>query len=142
MDFQDGRLLAKPITCDGRTCLLLLHPGPHLSPSPSSTADLIPIPEPFFPPVFTQGCSYFDFRGAGEGDRLRGRGTPPIQARNRSAASRMHLTGNRTRNPGMRPDWELNMHLSVYGWMLQPTEPQQPGRCNLISHWTALLRTY
>lgn len=41
-------------------------------------------------------------------------------------------SGDRTHNPGMSPDWESKHNFSVYGRMLQTTEPHLPEHGNAI----------
>ena len=69
----------------------------------------------------TEGM-FIDFRERGR----KGEGEKH-QCERGSVASHMHPDKDWTCNPGMCPDQESNPDLSVYGTMLQPIEPPEPG---------------
>ena len=57
----------------------------------------------------------------------------------RSVASRMPPTGDLAHNPGMCPDWELNLWPFGLQACPQSTEPHQPGLWILLFKYTNLM---
>ena len=71
-----------------------------------------------------------DFRdGGSEGER---EGEKHQCEKHPSIASHMLPDLDQSHSLGMCPDWESNCDLSVYGTMLQQTEPLDPGQSKCL----------